>query len=81
MTDVTHVHILVHHTTIGTIRRVDHVTRQQCALVQISSSTRHANSLLSGRVELDHHGTIHLSAIHVVDTLHVDQVRVLALNS
>ena len=33
-------------------------------------------------MELDHHSTVHLSPVHIVDALHIDQVLIiLALNS
>lgn len=32
-------------------------------------------------MELDHHGAIHLSPVHVVDALHVYQILVLSLHS
>ena len=80
-TDVTHVHILVHHATVSSVRRVDHVARKQSAFVEVCPGARHANRLFSGRVELDHHGAIHLGPVHVVDTLHVNQVLILTLNS
>lgn len=74
-------HVLMHHATVRPVRRVDHVARQQRALVEVSSRPWHANGLLSGGVELDHHGAIHLGPVHVVDTLHVDQVLILSLYS
>ena len=80
LTYVTHVHIL-HHATVLPIRRIYHIAWQQCALVQVGPCARHTNRLLSGRVELNHHRTIHLSPVHVVNTLHIYQVLVLALNS
>ena len=48
LTDVTHVHVLVHHATVGTVRRVHHIRRQQCALVQVCSCAWHSDRLLSG---------------------------------
>lgn len=33
-------------------------------------------------MEFDHHSTVHLGSVHVIDTLHIDQVLIiLALNS
>lgn len=55
----------------------DEVARQQRALVQVAStvgSRIDVDALLSARIELDHHGRVHLGAVHltVVHVGHVD---------
>lgn len=81
LSNIAHMHILVHHAAVGPVRRVDHVAWKQRAFIQISSGAWHTDRLLSGGVKLDHHSAVHLRPVHIVDTLHIYQVLVLSLNS
>ena len=73
-----HMHIL-NYSTISSSRRVDDVAWQKCTFIQVCSCSGYPNRLLSRRVELNHHRTIHFSSIHVVDALHAHQILLIVL--
>ena len=73
-----HMDVLRHH--VWSILLAYQITWQQCTLVKICTGSRHTYSLLCRRVELDHHSTVHLCPVHVVDALHSHQVAVLGLH-